>query len=140
VSCAVQAPLSPSPSPGATDLDEFVRRFVASDNYDEPSVELSFCGDSVEYFGDDSVGKLFIADDIKKYSARWPKRNYSLDGYPTVRVDRKHDTAKVAMTIRFLVQNVQKTDHRAVPKHDSHSRRKHKCKSYFRCIKDLESK
>jgi len=57
--------VSLAPRTGGPNLDEFVRGFVISGNHDDPSVELGFYAESVDYFDDGRVGKAFIEDDIK---------------------------------------------------------------------------
>jgi hypothetical protein len=102
-------PVSLSPRAGGSELNEFVREFVTAGNYDDPSVELGFYGESVDYFDDGRVGKAFIAEDIKKYNSRWPARSYSVQGDPTVTVDSARDMAKAVVVLRFSVQNNRKS-------------------------------
>jgi Trypsin-like peptidase domain len=102
-------PVSLSPRAGGSELNEFVREFVTAGNYDDPSVELGFYGESVDYFDDGRVGKAFIAEDIKKYNSRWPARSYSVEGDPTVTVDSARDMAKAVVVLHFSVQNNRKS-------------------------------
>ena len=101
-------PLSLSPRAGGSNLNDFVRKFVTSGNSNDPSVELGFYGDSVDYFYDGRVGKAFIAEDIKKYDSRWPVRSYSVEGDPKVTVDSARDMARAVVVLRFSVQNNRK--------------------------------
>jgi hypothetical protein len=49
-------------------------------------------------------------EDIKNYNQRWPGRRYWVDGEPKVEmVDSAHDVARAVVTLRFVVQNRQKT-------------------------------
>jgi Trypsin-like peptidase domain len=98
-----------SPRTGGSNLDEFVRNYVTSGNYDDPSVELGFYAESVDYFDDGRVGKGFIADDIRKYNMRWPVRSYLVEGDPTVTVDSARDMARAVVVLRFSVQNSRKS-------------------------------
>ena len=101
--------VSLAPRTGGPNLEEFVREFVTSGNHNDPSVELGFYGESVDYFDDGRVGKAFIAEDIKKYNSRWPVRSYSVQGDPTVTVDSARDTARAVVVLRFSVQNNRKS-------------------------------
>jgi hypothetical protein len=82
---------------------------VTAGNFDDPSIELGFYGESVDYFDDGRVGKAFIAEDIKKYNSRWPVRSYSVEGDPTVTVDSTRDMARAVVVLRFSVQNYRKS-------------------------------
>ena len=62
------------------DLNKFVRDFLTSGNYDDPTAESSFYADEVDYFDDGRVNEGFIVNDIKTYDQRWPKRSFWVDG------------------------------------------------------------
>jgi hypothetical protein len=115
VTAALQQQPQPQPTQGqnagpALSLSEFVKRFVESGNAADPGIEISFYADSVDYFGDGTVTKAFIAQDIEKYDQSWPRRNYSMDGEPQISIeDSKHDIAKAVVKLQFTVGNVQKT-------------------------------
>jgi S1-C subfamily serine protease len=92
------------------DLNEFVREFVTSGNSDDPAVESSFYAEEVDYFDDGRVNKGFVVNDIKTYDQRWPKRSYWVDGNPAIKVvDLQGDVARAVVTLKFSVQNGQKT-------------------------------
>ena len=56
------------------------------------------------------VNKGFVVNDIKIYNQRWPKRSYWVDGEPAIRVvDSQGDVARAVVTLKFSVQNGQKT-------------------------------
>jgi hypothetical protein len=96
----------PSPTP---DLNNFVKQFVTSGN-SGPDIEISFYADEVDYFDNGKVAKEFVVEDIKKYNQRWPGRRYWVDGEPKVEmVDSVRDIARAVVTLRFVVQNHQKT-------------------------------
>jgi len=101
---------APKTEPSAPDLKKFVRDFVTSGNYDDPSVESSFYAEQVDYFDNGKVSKAFIVNDINTYNQRWPKRNYWVVGEPTVRmVTSSGDAAKAIVVLGFSVQNGRKT-------------------------------
>jgi len=92
------------------DLNKFVRDFLTSGNYDDPIAESSFYADEVDYFDDGRVNEGFIVNDIKTYDQRWPKRSFWVDGDPAIReVDSQDDVAKAVVTLKFSVQNSQKS-------------------------------
>jgi S1-C subfamily serine protease len=91
-------------------LNEFVREFVTSGNFDDPAVESSFYAEEVDYFDDGRVNKGFVVNDIQTYNQRWPKRSYWVDGDPAIKVvDLQGDVARAVVTLKFSVQNGQKT-------------------------------
>jgi S1-C subfamily serine protease len=94
----------------APDLKKFVRDFVASGNYDDPSVESSFYAEQVDYFDDGKVSKDFVISDIRNYNQRWPKRGYWVNGEPTIRVvGSERDIVRAVVTIGFGVSNGRKS-------------------------------
>jgi hypothetical protein len=96
----------PSPTP---DLSNFVKQFVMSGN-SGPEIEIPFYADEVDYFDNGKVTKEFVVEDIKKYNQRWPGRRYWVDGEPKIEmVDSARDIARAVVTLRFVVQNRQKT-------------------------------
>jgi hypothetical protein len=75
-----------------------------------PAVEYSFYAEEVDYFDDGKVGGAFFVNAIKNYNQRWPKRSYSVEGDPTVRIlDSADDIARAVVVLRFSVQNSRKT-------------------------------
>jgi hypothetical protein len=127
--------LSLAPRTGGPKLEEFVREFVTSGKHNDPSVELGFYGESVDYFDDGRVGKAFIAEDIKKYNSRWPVRSYSVQGDPMVTVDSVRDTARAVVVLHFSPEQPEEHQ-RLVPKDHFDSRCEHESKGGFRCIED----
>jgi hypothetical protein len=96
----------PSPAPG---LNDFVKQFVTSGN-SGPGIEISFYAGEVDYFDNGKVTKEFVVEDIKKYNQHWPGRRYWVDGEPKVEMaDSARDVARAIVTLRFVVQNHQKT-------------------------------
>jgi len=102
-------PLPAAPPSPTQDLNNFVKQFVTSGN-SGPEIEISFYADEVDYFDNGKVTKEFVVEDIKKYNQRWPGRRYWVDGEPKVEiVDSARDVARAIVTLRFVVQNRQKT-------------------------------
>jgi len=92
------------------DLNRFVREFIMSGNADDSATESSFYAEEVDYFDDGRVNKGFLVNDIKRYDQRWPKRSFWVDGDPAIRVvDSQGDVAKAVVTLKFSVQNSQKS-------------------------------
>jgi Trypsin-like peptidase domain len=92
------------------DLKKFVRDFVTSGNYSDPTVEASFYAEQVDYFDDGNVSKDFVVSDIRTYNQRWSKKGYRVDGEPSIQVvDGERDVVRAVVTISFGVSNLRKS-------------------------------
>ena len=61
--------------------------------------------DVVDYFNDGRVNRGFIRRDTTNYRARWPKRDYLLEGKPVVaNVNADGTAVTVRFRIRYRVQ------------------------------------
>jgi hypothetical protein len=88
---------------------EFVKAYVESGNFTDPSFESSFYADSVNYFDNGVVSKAFIAQDVFKYDQRWSLRRYWVTSVPLVSIaDPARDIAEAVVRLEFKVQNTQK--------------------------------
>ena len=92
-------------------LASFVEAFIgAGTSSFDPSSELSFYADKVDYFDNGIVNRAFIARDIQKYASRWPQRRFWIDGEIQTRiVNQQQGIAEATFRLKFAVQNPKKT-------------------------------
>ena len=104
------APL-PSPVPRATpvvrptslnaEVTAFVSKYLVAGASPDVDGELGLYANTVDYFNNGRVNRSFIRRDTTSYRRRWPRRDYLLEGKPTVTQSNADGTA---VTVRFRIR------------------------------------
>ena len=78
---------TPAPPPAATGMihrpsveqaREFVARYLAAGEKNDPATEMGFYAERVAYYDDGTVDQAYIARDVGRYDKRWPERRFTL--------------------------------------------------------------
>lgn len=95
---------TPEPS-----LDERARDYVASYlracEMSNPSAELAFYGEPLNYFNHGTVTSEFVQKDVARYYERWPKREYTLVEPASLSTPLPDGRVSVRFRIRFRLES-----------------------------------
>jgi hypothetical protein len=97
----------PSAQKGPVELRPFIESFIAvGGSQSRGLAELQFYADEVDYFDHGWVNRGFIAQDIQKYTSRWPRRRYRIDGEIQIYIaDQQRGVIGATFRLNFAVQN-----------------------------------
>src|SRR5689334_13968211 len=84
------------------EVSGFVRGYLQAAQQATPDAEVDYYADRVRYFDDGTVDRNFIAQDQRRYYARWPERFFELLDGPVI-TSGDADSATVKFTIRYQV-------------------------------------
>ncbi|CAN5471978.1 hypothetical protein BH11PSE11_BH11PSE11_04910 [soil metagenome] len=102
----LEAPASVSPEI-FQQIQTLLKRFI--DPEKSPEEYAEFFADDAQYYKLGVVGKAKIAEDVARYSKRWPWRFYQLEKIESIALDPNADRVMVEYVIRFEVARPAKT-------------------------------
>lgn len=102
-------PVASAPAePVAERARAFIQSYLAQAEQNEPSKELQYFGPAVDYFDHGVVEHDYVSEDVRRYYARWPKRDYTLLAPPFVGTIQQEDRVVVSFQMAFIVKNSKK--------------------------------
>ena len=105
-----QPSFAPGQAPSAAEVKDFIARYLQAGQTNDPTAELAFYGEQVNYFNQGTVGRPFIEGDIRRYDKRWPRRNFTLVGPVNVVADANNlDHTVVRFRYRFVNRSQKAT-------------------------------
>ena len=94
------APVAAAPATmSAAEARRFVESYLAAAEGPSPEGEVSFYADEVDYFDSGKVSRSVVAKDQRSYYRRWPNRQFSIVGEPTIT-----RTSATGASLRFKVR------------------------------------
>ena len=97
---------APPTSPAGYDRDrlkDYVAAFVLAGLDPQVGAETEFFADRVDYFGERSVTREKIRQDLQRYNNRWPQRAFTLAG--ELEVSSIDGMLKVTFPLRYELRN-----------------------------------
>ena len=91
------------PSNLGNEVAAFVNRYLVAGASPDVAGEVGLYADAVDYFNNGRVNRGFIQRDTANYRRRWPRRDYLLDGKPTV-IKSSPDGSMVTVRFRLRYQ------------------------------------
>jgi len=101
---SVAATSSSSPELSTERLRDYVGAFVLAGLDPKVGAEAAFFGDRVRYYDSGTIDREKIQEDLKRYDARWPKRQFWLDGDITVE-PQSNSRVRVTFPLRYELRN-----------------------------------
>jgi hypothetical protein len=106
-------PASPTPAPVGTPpapdfsterLRDYVGAFVLAGLDPQVGAEAAFFADRVQYYNEGMKDRQKIRNDLQRYDARWPQRQFRLDG--DINVEPQGDNrVRVTFPLRYELRN-----------------------------------
>jgi peptidoglycan hydrolase-like protein with peptidoglycan-binding domain len=100
------APVASSPAPDFSTerLRDYVGAFVLAGLDPQIGAEAAFFADRVQYYDEGMKDRKDIRNDLQRYDARWPKREFRLDG--DINVEPQGDNrVRVTFPLRYELRN-----------------------------------
>ncbi len=103
---------TPGPPPAAASvhftpeaMQTFIESYLHAGQTNDTDTEMDFYADHVDYFGEGVVDRRFIRADVEHYDHRWPERQFTLLGAPTLADPPAGSPGEVAVRFRFAFTN-----------------------------------
>ncbi len=113
VASDTEKPVSPPPAPVASSpapdfsterLRDYVAAFVLAGLDPEVGAEEAFFADRVQYYNEGMKGRKNIRNDLQRYDARWPQRQFRLAG--DINIEPQSDNrVRVTFPLRYELRN-----------------------------------
>ena len=100
------APVGSSPAPDFSTerLRDYVGAFVLAGLDPQVGAEAAFFADPVQYYNEGMKDRQKIRNDLQRYDARWPQRQFRLDG--DINVEPQSDNrVRVTFPLRYELRN-----------------------------------
>jgi putative peptidoglycan binding protein len=95
---------SPAPDFSTERLRDYVAAFVLAGLDPQVGAEADFFADRVQYYNDGTMDREKIRQDLKRYDARWPERQFWLAGDITVE-PQSDNRVHVTFPLRYELRN-----------------------------------
>ena len=103
---------APGPPPAAARaaftpaaMQAFIESYLHAGQTNDTDAEMDFYADHVDYFDEGVVDRQFIRNDVNHYDHRWPQRQFTLLGPPTLSDPTAGTPGEVAVHFRFAFTN-----------------------------------
>lgn len=103
---STRAPIAISPAPDFSTerLRDYVGAFVLAGLDPQVGAEAAFFADRVQYYNEGMKDRQKIRNDLQRYDARWPQRQFRLDG--DINVEPQSDNrVRVTFPLRYELRN-----------------------------------
>ena len=95
---------SPAPDFSTERLRDYVGAFVLAGLDPQVGAEAAFFADRVQYYNEGTKDRKKIRNDLQRYDARWPQRQFRLAG--EIKVEpQSHDRVRVTFPLRYELRN-----------------------------------
>jgi peptidoglycan hydrolase-like protein with peptidoglycan-binding domain len=108
------APAPPATAASSSDGDistervrDYVSAFVLAGLDPQVGAEADFFADRVQYYGEGTIDRQKIRQDLQRYAARWPKRRFWVAGDVTVK-PQNGKKVRVTFPLRYELRNGRK--------------------------------